>query len=83
MASRSCPERGAGDNLPMLRFLHTGDWQLGITREYLGDEAQSRWAQARFDAIRTIGRIATDSCFALFGASGAAGGVGASEPRRP
>ena len=44
----------------MPRFLHTGDWQLGMTRHFLGDDAQARFTAARFDAIREIGRIARD-----------------------
>jgi len=43
-----------------VRFLHTSDWQLGITRGYLTQEAQARFAQARLDAVRAIGRIAED-----------------------
>lgn len=41
-----------------MRFLHTGDWQLGMTRHFLGDEAQARFTAARLDAVREIGRIA-------------------------
>ena len=44
----------------MTRFLHTSDWQLGMTRHFLSDGAQERYSQARFDAIRTMGRIAKD-----------------------
>ncbi len=44
----------------MIRFLHTSDWQLGMTRRFLSEEAQARYAQARFDAIRTMGRIAKE-----------------------
>ncbi len=44
----------------MIRFLHSGDWQLGMTRSVLGDEAQARFADARFAAIRRIGAIARD-----------------------
>src|SRR4030043_1665280 len=44
----------------MLRFLHTGDWQLGMTRHFLAEGAQERYSQSRFDAIRTMGRIAKD-----------------------
>ncbi|AKJ64775.1 metallophosphoesterase family protein [Kiritimatiella glycovorans] len=40
------------------RFLHTSDWQLGMTRHFLSEGAQERYSQARFDAIRTMGRIA-------------------------
>jgi DNA repair exonuclease SbcCD nuclease subunit len=42
----------------VVRFLHTGDWQLGMTRHFLGDEAQARFTAARLDAVREIGRIA-------------------------
>src|SRR3990172_2692276 len=38
-------------------FLHTSDWQLGMTRHFLAEGAQERFNQARFDAIRTLGRI--------------------------
>lgn len=42
----------------MVRFLHTGDWQLGMTRAFLGDEAQARFGAARLEAVREIGRVA-------------------------
>lgn len=42
----------------MTRFLHTSDWQLGMTRHFLGDEAQAALSRARFEAIRRIGQIA-------------------------
>jgi len=42
----------------LIRFLHSGDWQLGMTRSVLGDEAQARFAEARFAAIRRIGELA-------------------------
>lgn len=35
----------------MVRFLHTADWQLGMTRHYLAGEAEARFRQARIDAI--------------------------------
>lgn len=44
----------------MIRFLHTSDWQLGMTRRFLSEEAQARYTQARFDTIRTMGRIAKE-----------------------
>ena len=44
----------------MIHFLHTSDWQLGMTRRFLSEEAQARYTQARFDAIRTMGRIAKE-----------------------
>jgi DNA repair exonuclease SbcCD nuclease subunit len=42
----------------MVRFLHTGDWQLGMTRRFLPAEAQARFSAARLDVIRAIGRVA-------------------------
>jgi len=39
----------------MTRFLHTADWQLGMTRRFLLPEAQARFTQDRIDAIRKIG----------------------------
>lgn len=41
-----------------MRFLHTGDWQLGMTRRFLGEEAQARYTAARLEAVREIGRVA-------------------------
>lgn len=47
----------------MVRFLHTSDWQIGMSRAFLAGEAQSRFAQARIDAVRTIANVARDeSC---------------------
>jgi len=42
------------------RFLQTGDWQLGMTRRYFSEDAQERYSQSRFDAVRAIGRIARE-----------------------
>jgi DNA repair exonuclease SbcCD nuclease subunit len=42
----------------MIRILHTGDWQLGMTRYYLDTDAQARFTQARFESIVAIGRLA-------------------------
>lgn len=39
------------------RLLHTSDWQLGMTRRFLGPDAQPRYDQARFDAVRALGRL--------------------------
>jgi DNA repair exonuclease SbcCD nuclease subunit len=44
----------------MVRFAHTADWQLGMTRYYLSPGAQGRYDQARLDAIGRIGRIAAE-----------------------
>ena len=43
-----------------VRFLHTGDWQLGMTRHFFSEGVQERFAQSRFDAIRELGRIAEE-----------------------
>lgn len=40
------------------RFLHTSDWQLGVTRQFLSADSQARWAEARFEGVRNLGRIA-------------------------
>jgi DNA repair exonuclease SbcCD nuclease subunit len=45
----------------LVRFLHSGDWQLGMTRSVLSDEAQARFADARFTAIRRMGEIARET----------------------
>src|SRR5688572_30503592 len=48
------------------RLLHTGDWQLGMTRHFLDADAQARFTQARFEAIVAIGRLAREqSCEAV------------------
>ena len=44
----------------MVKFLHTADWQLGMTRHFLAGEAQARFDGARIDVIRTIGALAVD-----------------------
>lgn len=41
-----------------VRFIHTSDWHLGMTRHFLEKEAQARFTQARFDAVRAIGDLA-------------------------
>ncbi|MHC4955380.1 MAG: metallophosphoesterase family protein [Planctomycetota bacterium] len=51
--------------LAAVRFLHTADWQLGMRRHFLGEEAQPRFMQARIDAIRTMGRVAREQACAF------------------
>lgn len=41
-----------------VRFLHTSDWQLGMTRHYLAGEAQARFTGDRVETIRRIGELA-------------------------
>ncbi len=43
-----------------VRFLHTGDWPLGMTRHFFSEGVQERFAQSRFDAIRELGRLAEE-----------------------
>lgn len=44
----------------MVRFLHTADWQIGMTRRWLPAEAQARYAGARIEAVRRLGRVAAE-----------------------
>ena len=44
----------------MVRFLHTADWQLGMRRHFLKEEALPRYRQARIDAIQAIGALAKE-----------------------
>ncbi|HUH06596.1 MAG TPA: exonuclease SbcCD subunit D [Egibacteraceae bacterium] len=37
-----------------MRFIHTADWQLGMTRHFLDADAQARFTAARFDVIRSV-----------------------------
>lgn len=41
-----------------MRFLHTADWQLGMTRHYLNGEAQPRYSAARREAVASLGEVA-------------------------
>lgn len=42
----------------MVKFLHTADWQLGMTRHFLKGEAQARFNDARLNVIEQMGNIA-------------------------
>ena len=59
--------RATGDPV---RFILTADWQLGMTRHFLEGEAQARFAQARIDAIRSIGRLAAEQDALFVGVGG-------------
>ena len=41
-----------------VRFLHTADWQLGMTRHFLDADAQPRYTAARIDAIGALAELA-------------------------
>ena len=49
---------GRADAAGSVRFVHTADLQLGMTRRFLDDDAQARFAQARTESIVAIGRLA-------------------------
>lgn len=40
-----------------MRFVHTADWQLGMTRHFLAGEAQPRYSAARRDAVAGISEL--------------------------
>ena len=41
-----------------MRFVHTADWQLGMTRHFLAGEAQPQYSAARRDAVAGLGPLA-------------------------
>tara|TARA_R110002073_G_scaffold249977_1_gene412720 strand:+ start:634 stop:1803 length:1170 start_codon:yes stop_codon:yes gene_type:complete len=43
-----------------VKFIHTSDWQIGMTRAFLSQEAAARYSQARIDAIRSLGQLAEE-----------------------
>ena len=43
-----------------MRFVHTADWQLGMTRHFLVGEAQPRYSAARRDAVAGLGSLAAE-----------------------
>lgn len=43
-----------------IRFIHSSDWQLGMTRAFLTPEASSRFSQARIAAIARLGELARE-----------------------
>ncbi len=43
-----------------MRFLHTADWQLGMTRHFLAGDAQPRYSAARRDAVAGLGELAAE-----------------------
>jgi DNA repair exonuclease SbcCD nuclease subunit len=44
-----------------MRFVHTADWQLGMTRHFLNGEAQPRYSAARRDVVAGLGAVAAES----------------------
>lgn len=43
-----------------MRFVHTADWQLGMTRHFLNGEAQPRYSAARREAVVAVGALAAE-----------------------
>ncbi|CAM4226979.1 exonuclease subunit SbcD [Mycobacterium basiliense] len=43
-----------------MRFLHTADWQLGMTRHFLAGDAQPRYSAARRDAVAGLNALAKE-----------------------
>jgi DNA repair exonuclease SbcCD nuclease subunit len=43
-----------------VRFVHTADWQLGMTRHFLDADAQPRYTQDRLDALLRIAAVARE-----------------------
>lgn len=46
---------------PEVCFLHTADWQLGMTRRFLTGQAQHTYAAARDAAVVRIGEVASET----------------------
>jgi DNA repair exonuclease SbcCD nuclease subunit len=44
-----------------MRFVHTADWQLGMTRHFLAGDAQPRYSAARRDAVAGLGPLAAEA----------------------
>jgi DNA repair exonuclease SbcCD nuclease subunit len=44
-----------------MRFVHSADWQLGMTRHFLAGDAQPRYSAARRDAVAGLGSVAAET----------------------
>jgi DNA repair exonuclease SbcCD nuclease subunit len=44
-----------------MRFVHTADWQLGMTRYFLNGEAQPRYSAARRAVVAGMGQLANEA----------------------
>ncbi|MDA8393143.1 MAG: DNA repair exonuclease [Actinomycetota bacterium] len=54
----------------MVKFIHTADWQLGMTRHFLAPAAQALYSEARLDSLVEIGRLAREEGCAFVVVSG-------------
>src|SRR5699024_3596010 len=43
-----------------VRFLHTADWQLGMTRRFLGDDSKAVFTAARLASVAALAELATE-----------------------
>jgi DNA repair exonuclease SbcCD nuclease subunit len=44
-----------------MRFVHTADWQLGMTRHFLNGEAQPRYSAARRDVVAGLQSVVSET----------------------
>ena len=44
-----------------MKFLHSADWQLGMTRKFLDADAQARFSAARREAVAALGPLARET----------------------
>lgn len=61
--TRGAEDEHAGEQVRKgseMRFLHSADWQLGMTRYFLSGEAQPRYSAARRAAVAALGPLAID-----------------------
>jgi DNA repair exonuclease SbcCD nuclease subunit len=59
--TRLAPPRDESEEDAGMRFVHTADWQLGMTRYFLNGEAQPRYSAARREAVAGLGPLAADA----------------------
>src|SRR3954471_838917 len=59
--TRHAEEETGPERRGEMRFVHTADWQLGMTRYFLNGEAQPRYSAARRDVVAGIGPLAVDA----------------------
>lgn len=57
----SGPGAPAAATADRVTFLHTADWQLGMTRHFLSDRAQADYEASRLDAVAAIGTLAAST----------------------
>src|SRR3954471_12281183 len=59
--TRHAEEETGPERRGEMRFVHTADWQLGMTRHFLNSEAQPRYSAARRDAVAGLGPLAAET----------------------